>query len=230
MTVQYFQIAIDGPVAAGKSTVAKMLAEKFNAVYVDSGAMYRVVALDCEREGISWENEGAVGERARKVEICLARPVGKKKDGRPVTVYLGDEDVSWEIRNSHIGEGASVVGQYRGVREALVKIQRRMARGARVVMEGRDIGTKVLPDAEVKIYMTADVDKRVERKWRYLKERGIVMTKEQVKDDLVRRDTREMTRKNNPLIPARGAWILDTTGMEIDEVVEKIVERVEELT
>ncbi|MFC1654001.1 (d)CMP kinase [Patescibacteria group bacterium] len=223
------QIAIDGPVAAGKSSVAKGVAKKLGYVYIDTGAMYRAVALYMESMGVSWENESAVSENVSNAKIRLAKPVGKKDDGRPVSVYLGSEDVSWEIRNSHIAEGASVMGKYPKVRKELVKQQQKMAQGESVVMEGRDICLRVLPKAEFKIFMTADVGKRVLRKWEYLKERGINLTKAQVKDDLTRRDEREMNRKIDPLKPVRGAWVLDTSGMNIDEVIDTICERVKSI-
>lgn len=220
------QIAIDGPVAAGKSTIAKALAEKLGYLYVDTGAMYRAIALLMEQEGISWNNESAVSDRVTMAKIRLAKPVGAKKDGRPVSVYLGNEDVSWMIRDSHVAEGASVVSQYRRVREVLVREQQKMAKGESVVMEGRDIGLRVLPQANLKIFMTADVEARVRRKWDYLKKQGIEMTKKQVEEDLNRRDEREMTRKIDPLKPVKGSWKLDTTGMSVDEVVSVICNRV----
>ncbi len=224
-----FQVSIDGPVAAGKSSVAKAVARKLGFVYIDTGAMYRVVALFMERQGISWDNESAISDRVREVKIRLAKPVGDKNDGRPVSVYLGDEDVSWTIRDSHIAEGASVVSQYGKVRKFLVKRQQEMAKGDSVVMEGRDIAIRVLPEADLKIFMTADEKSRILRKWKYLKEIGIKMTKAQVKKDLSRRDDRESKRKIDPLKPTKKSWILDTTGIEIDKVVEMICERVREI-
>jgi cytidylate kinase len=221
-----FQIAIDGPVAAGKSSVAKAVAKKLGFVYIDTGAMYRVVALYMERSGVSWDNESAISDRVGEVKVRLAKPVGEKKDGRPVSVYLEDEDVSWAIRDSHVAEGASVVSQYGKVRKFLVSRQQEMAKGDNVVMEGRDIAVRVLPKANLKIFMTADVDSRVLRKWKYLKEIGIKMTKTQVKEDLERRDKREEKREIDPLKPTKESWILDTTEIEIDKVVEMICERV----
>lgn len=224
-----FQIAIDGPVAAGKSSVAKAVAKKLGFVYIDTGAMYRAVALFMERQGVSWDNESAISDRIGEVKIRLAKPVGDKNDGRPVSVYLGDEDVSWTIRDSHIAEGASVVSQYGKVRTFLVRRQQEMAKGDSVVMEGRDIAIRVLPEADLKIFMTAAEDSRVLRKWRYLKEIGINMTKAQVKEDLSRRDDRESKRKIDPLKPTNKSWILDTTGIEIPKVIEMICNKVKEM-
>lgn len=217
-----YQIAIDGPVAAGKSSVAKAVAKKLGFVYIDTGAMYRCVALFMEGEGVSWNNESVVEDKVSDVNIRLAKPVGDKNDGRPVSVYLGNKDVSWIIRDSHIAEGASVVSQYKKVRKFLVSRQQEMAKGSSVVMEGRDIAIRVLPNADLKIFMTADADSRVLRKWKYLKERGIKLTKKQVKEDLMRRDKREMERKIDPLKPLKDSWVLDTTGIDIEKVMEMI--------
>ncbi|OGV92655.1 cytidylate kinase [Microgenomates group bacterium RIFCSPLOWO2_01_FULL_47_10] len=230
MKKRVIQIAIDGPVAAGKSTVAKKLADALGYLYVDTGAMYRALALYAEQNGVSWENESAVGELARKASILLKKPAAKKKDGRSVSVYLSGVDVSWQIRDSHMAEGASVVSQYKKVREVLVRKQQAMAKGESVVMEGRDIGLRVLPAAVLKIFMTADVDARVKRKWEYLKKRGTLLTKQQAKEDLMRRDEREMHRLIDPLKPVAGAWRLDTTGMKIEEVVEMIRQRVNKIS
>lgn len=226
MKKSIIQIAIDGPVAAGKSTIAKLLSQKLGFLYIDTGAMYRAMALYVEQRGISWENESAVSDVVSDARIRLAQPVGGKNDGRSVSVYLGKEDVSWQIRDSHIAEGASVVSQYKKVREILVFKQRQMANGESVVMEGRDIGIRVLPNASLKIFMTADTKTRVKRKWEFLKSQGVWMTLAQVEEDLTRRDQREMNRQIDPLTPVIGAWKLDTTGMTIDEVVGIIYQKV----
>jgi len=129
------QIAIDGPVAAGKSTVAKKLAEKLNLTYIDTGAMYRCLALAAKEKHLDWQDESAISDLVQKITIILKSPHGAKKDGRPVTVYLGNKDVSWKIRTTDIGEGASIVSQYRKVRQILVKRQQELAHKNRVVME-----------------------------------------------------------------------------------------------
>lgn len=226
MSTKNLQITIDGPVAAGKSTVAKKLAEKLGLLYIDTGAMYRVVALAAERAGVAWEDENTVSQMMHKIKIRLALPVGKKKDGRKVTVYMGSEDVSWKIRNAHIGEGASVVSQYPEVRKTLVGLQRQISNHKDVVMEGRDIGTRVLTSAPLKIYMFADLQERVMRKRKQLAAAGSKLTKKSIETNITTRDNREMTRKIDPLRPARGAWKFDTTKLEITEVVEAIIRRV----
>lgn len=221
-----FQIAIDGPVAAGKSTVAKMVAERLRFLYVDTGAMYRAVAMEAKKQGVDWKNEEAVTELMSTLELELDKPNGGEQDGRLVTVLLDGKDVSNEIRTSEMGEGASVVGTYKGVREVLVAMQQNIAEGEWVVMEGRDIGSKVLPKAQLKIFLTASVDERVERKWQFLKSKGEKVSKKQVREDLMIRDEREMNRKIDPMRPTEDAWLFDTSGLCIDEVVNEIVGKV----
>jgi cytidylate kinase len=221
-----FQIAIDGPVGAGKSTVAKLVAEKLKILYVDTGAMYRAVALYMKRAGVAWDSEVGIEKKLHEVTIELARPDKSETDGRNVTVRLNGEDVSWEIRKSEMGEGASVVSQYQAVREKLVSLQRQMAKNKSVIMEGRDIGTKVLPNAKTKIYLEAQAQERAKRKVKQSVLSGIKMTQEEAAKDIMTRDAREMGRKIDPLRPAKGAWILDTTRLSIAKVVDRIVERV----
>lgn len=223
------QIAIDGPVAAGKSTIAKLLSSQLSMTYVDTGAMYRALALAAKRADVDWDNAQAMEKLAKKIKIRLARPIGKKKDGRPVSVYLDNEDVSWKIRESEIGEGASIIAVHPGVRKVLVRLQQEICEGKRVVMEGRDIGSKVLPHADLKIFMIADQDVRVKRKRKHLIEVGEKLTKKQVQADLVSRDTREMTREIDPLRPTLDAWQLDTTKMSIDQVVNAVISKVNSL-
>lgn len=224
-----FQIAIDGPVAAGKSTAAKKVAEKLGFLYVDTGAMYRAVALKVASECVQWVDEANVIEIINSIELELDKPNENEKDGRLVTVLLDGKDVSKEIRTSLIGEGASIVSTYAGVREVLVAMQQNIAEGENVVMEGRDIGSRVLPKAQLKIYMDASVDERVERNWNYQKKMGVNMSREEVKKALMTRDEREMNREIDPLKPTEDAWKFDTTGLPEEKVVEMIVERVREI-
>lgn len=219
------QIAIDGPVAAGKSTVAQLLAKRLGLIYIDTGAMYRATALAGKRMGLNWHDEAAMSELTPTLTIRLARPTGAKNDGRTVTVYLGDDDVSWEIRETEMGEGASIIGQYQLVRKALVKKQQQLARGKRVVMEGRDIGIRVLPNAHLKIYLDAKLNERVKRKQEQLEKIGEDLSPKEVKHSIVIRDEREMNREVDPLKPAPDAWVFDTSGLSIEEVVEQIAAR-----
>ena len=222
-----FQIAIDGPVGAGKSTVAKLVAERLQILYIDTGAMYRAVALKALWEGVKWEDEIGVVSLVQDLKLELKPPLGEKQDGRKVTVWLEDKDVSWEIRQPGIGEGASIVSQYPEVRKVLVEKQRKMAENQSVVMEGRDIGTRVLPQASLKIYMDADLEIRAKRKLEELLKLGKEVSLEEVRKAILRRDEREMTREVDPLRPAEGAWILDTSDLRVEEVVNEICRRVE---
>ena len=226
MAKKTFQIAIDGPVGAGKSTVAKLVAERLQILYVDTGAMYRAVALYMKRNGVSWEDEEAISQRLSELTITLSRPVDDQVDGRNVTVTLNGEDVSWEIRKADMGEGASVVSQYQAVRKKLVSLQQQLATNISVIMEGRDIGTKVLPKAQTKIYLDAGVQERARRKLEQSVKLGHGITFEAAVKDVETRDAREMGRKIDPLRPAEGAWMLNTTGLSITQVVDRIVERV----
>ncbi len=221
-----FHLAIDGPVAAGKSTVAKGVARKLGFVYIDTGAMYRAVALAAKQQGINWEDPKALATLAKECKLRLARPIGDKNDGRIVSVYLDNEDVSWEIRKPSIAEGASVISQFAPVRKVLVHLQQEMSEDEDVVMEGRDIGTKVLPKAQLKIYMSASLESRVKRKREQMLAMGKKQTYKEVEDGIVTRDTREMNRKASPLKPAAGAWKLDTTDLAIDQVIDMIFNRV----
>lgn len=229
MKKKLIKIAIDGPVGAGKSTVAKMVADKLQILYIDTGAMYRAVALYMQREGIKFEDEQAVVKRLDEVKIELSIPKEEDNDGRKVTTLLNKEDVSWEIRQPLMGEGASVVSQYALVREKLVSLQQKMALGKSVIMEGRDIATKVLPSAELKIYLDANPEERARRKVEQASSQGITITLSEATADVNTRDNREKARKIDPLRADPDAWILDTTKLSIAEVVEKIVKRCREI-
>jgi len=224
------RIAIDGPVGAGKSTVARAVAQKLSIVYVDTGAMYRAVALYAKQSGISWQNEREVVGLLDKINLKLGQPEGDQRDGRTLTVLLNGEDVSWEIRKPDMGEGASIVSQYKLVREKLVDLQRKLAKGKSVIMEGRDIGTRVLPEAELKIYMDASVVERAKRKVIQMEERGNKVTYKEAKTDVETRDQREKNRKIDPLRPAEDSFRLDTSNLSVEQVVDRIVEKVRQIT
>jgi len=220
------QIAIDGPVAAGKSTVAKLLSEQLDLLYIDTGAMYRATALAALERGVDWNDEVGLVRLLARIVIELRKPAKGVVDGRKVTVLLDGRDVSLVIRTQEIGEGASVVSQYKEVRKILVKRQQELASGQRVVMEGRDIALRVLPQAHLKIFMTAEVEKRVKWKMHEQAKLGQKLPEAEVRRALVKRDEREMTRKIDPLRPIAGAWVLDTSELTVDEVVRLIVSRV----
>ncbi len=222
-----FKIAIDGPVAAGKGTTAKLVAQRLGFLYVDTGAMYRALTLFAKNEGVSWGDEVQIGkilmERRPKVELSI--PINQEKDGRLCTVKLNGEDVSWKIRTEDISRGVSVITQYAAVRDYITPLAREIAETADVVMEGRDITTVVLPEADLKIYMDADPRERAERRHRELMTRGEDVSFEQVLQQLNERDKRDSERAIAPLTKAKNAWILDTTSMSIDRVADVIVEK-----
>lgn len=225
-----FQIAIDGPVAAGKGTTAKMVAQRLGFLYVDTGAMYRSLTLYAKRKGVDWGDEKAIAELLEKDKprVELSIPTESEKDTRLCTVKLNGEDVSWAIRTENISRGVSIITQYGGVRDYITPMAREVAKSQNVVMEGRDITTVVLPDADLKIYMDADPRERATRRHRELLTRGEDVSYEEVFKELMERDKRDSERSIAPLKKAKNAWILDTTGMTIDQVADVIVERVEE--
>jgi cytidylate kinase len=231
MDKKTFQIAIDGPVAAGKGTTAKLVAQRLGFLYVDTGAMYRALTLFTQREGIDLTDEekvvGLLQKNMPKVELRV--PEGDEKDGRLCTVLLNGEDVSWKVRAEEVSKGVSVITQYAGVRNMITPLAQKIAEKQSVVMEGRDITSVVLPQADMLIYMDADAMERAKRRHRELLMRGEDITLEMVYEDLVERDTRDSQREIAPLKKVPGAWILDTTGMTIDRVAEVIVGKVKEL-
>jgi cytidylate kinase len=224
-----FQIAIDGPVAAGKSTVARLTAAKLGFLYVDTGAMYRSATLLAQRNGIDLNDEQAVVQALLKADIKLHKPTETEQDGRLVTVLLDDVDVSWDIRKEEVAKGVSIVSAFKLVREELVKRQQQIAADSDVVMEGRDISYRVLPNAQVKIYLDAASDVRSQRWHAAMLKKGSTLTLEEAAEQLKKRDDLDMNRAVDPLKIVDDAWVLDTTFLTIDEVVDKIVYRVHEL-
>lgn len=227
-----FQIAIDGPVAAGKGTTAKLVAQRLGYLYVDTGAMYRALTLYILRKGLALSQEKEVVATLQRdnPKVELKVPDGEEKDGRLCTVLLNGEDVSWKVRAEEVSKGVSVITQYGGVRDMITPIARKIAETQSVVMEGRDITSVVLPKANLKIYMEADAMERAKRRHRELLMRGEDISLETVYADLVERDERDSHRKIAPLKKVLGAWVLDTTGMTIDQVADSIVKRVNELS
>ncbi len=224
-----FQIAIDGPVSAGKGTVARQVAERLNLLYIDTGAMYRATALAALRNNIDWENANAIVQLLKTTQIELFSPQNEKNDGRLITVIVDEEDVSWEIRTEEMSQGASIVSTHPDVRKALVKQQQAIAQKQDVVMEGRDITSVVLPNANIKIYLDAAQQVRVARRYNDLKSRGVKITFEEVFQEVRIRDNRDMSREADPLQIVEDAWVLDTTELTIDEVVAMIEKKVKKL-
>ena len=209
-------IAIDGPAGSGKSTVARLVAKKLGFVYVDTGAMYRTVGLYCAENSIDLENMDEVKKALQKVNIEL------KYDEGVQHIYLNGEDVSSAIRVQRIAQYASKVAAIGVVREKLVEMQRNIAENGNVVMDGRDIGTNVIPNAKAKIYLDASVDVRTERRCHELEEKGVSFDKNVIREEIIERDNFDKNRKINPLTIAEDATIIDTSYMTIEEVENKI--------
>lgn len=221
-----FQIAVDGPVAAGKGTTCRIVADRLGILYVDTGAMYRAAALIAQREGIEFNNEAKLVPLIHEAHISLSVPTDDELDGRLITVKLGDEDVSWKIRTEEVGQSAAQVAQLAGVRKALVAKQQLIASQQDVIMEGRDITTVVLPDANLKIFLTANDTIRAKRRHFQLISQGKDVTFEQIHSELQARDKRDMERDNDPLTIVPEAWVIDTSDLSIDQTARMIVERV----
>lgn len=224
-----FQIAIDGPVAAGKGTVARLVATRLNFLYVDTGAMYRATAWLAKQTMVNLKNEQALVDMLSHHEMMLRTPSSEEQDGRHITVLIDGKDVSWAIRTEEVGVGASIVSQFPGVRKALVLKQQMIAEEQDVVMEGRDITFRVLPQAQLKIYMDASAEVRARRRHQELLVRGMDVSYEKVFQELQDRDKRDMERSVDPLHVVSDAWRIDTTPMTIPDVVDVIVSRVKEL-
>jgi len=220
-------VAIDGPAGAGKSTVARMLAARLGVPYIDTGAMYRAVGLLTMRAGIEppfdEEDEARLEALAREHQIELV------PDPAGVRVLVDGEDVSEAIRSPEAAAMASEVSAVPAVRRALVPLQRAMATASGGVMEGRDIGSVVLPDADLKVFLTATPSVRAMRRYEDLQRRGIETTLETVREEQARRDLRDTTRRDSPLMVAPGAWVLDSSDIGPEAVVDRIVARLEEI-
>ncbi len=217
-----FAIAVDGPAGSGKSTVAKVVAKKLGIIYVDTGAMYRGVAYDCLQKGVDCSDEKAVLSLLEEIHL----EIQPTEEGQ--RIFLENQDITDKIRTQQIGQGASVVAMIQSVRQKLGDMQRAMAKENSVVMDGRDIGTYVLPQAEVKIYMDAGVDERAMRRMGELKAKGENPDFAAVRKEIIQRDENDMNRQHNPLRKAQDAVYLDTTKMSIEESVEKILSIVQE--
>ena len=215
-----YKIAIDGPSSAGKSTIAKMLAKELGYIYIDTGAMYRAIAYYLIENSIDYNDENKINEVLDKIDVTL----DYDKDNN-LYVYLNNVDISGKIRTQEVGEAASVSSQFSKVREKLVSLQRKLAEEKSCCMDGRDIASNVLPNANLKLYLNATLDCRANRRYLEEKEKGIDTTIEKVMEELKTRDYRDMHRENNPLIKVDDAIEIDTTEMTPDEVVDSILGR-----
>ena len=211
---EIYRIAIDGPSGAGKSTIAKAVAKKLGIDYIDTGAMYRAIGYKISSEGIDPKDETAVNDMLERTQI----------DFRQGDIFLDETCVNEEIRTPEMSMMASVCSQIPAVREKLVQLQRGMGERKSVIMDGRDIGTNVLKDAEYKIYLTASAEERAHRRFLELQQKGEEQSYEAVLEDIRQRDHNDMTRELNPLRKADDAIELDTTGLDIDQVVQRVLE------
>lgn len=216
-----FQVAIDGPASAGKSTIAKILATKLNYVYVDTGAMYRTITLAAKKNGIAYNDE-------EKIKNLLSQTEIRFEPSTPVQrVFLNDTDVTEEIRSAEVTNNVSVVASFADVRSNLVNRQREIANNNNVIMDGRDIGTTVLPEADVKIFLVASVDERAQRRYKENVAKGMTTDLETLKREIEARDYKDSHRQISPLTQAKDAILVDTTGQSIDDVVAKIANIIE---
>ena len=214
-------IAIDGPAGAGKSTVGALIAERLGYLFLDTGAMYRAVALAALRRRIDPDDAAALADLATKVRIMIGPPT--KRDGRAYTVLLDGSDVTWDIRSADIDRIVSQVARVPAVRDAMVAQQRALAGQARVVMVGRDIGTVVLPDAERKIFLTASASERARRREEELASRGERRPRQELLREILRRDQLDTERPVSPLKAAEDAIVVQTDGLSVREALDKVL-------
>lgn len=212
-----YNVAIDGPAGAGKSTIAKAVAKKMNLIYVDTGAMYRAMALHMLRMGVDLQDTESIIEKCKKADITI-----RYEDGVQV-VLLNGENVNAFLRTEEVGNGASAISPIPEVRRKLVDLQRKLAAESDCIMDGRDIGTCVLPNAQTKIYLTASSEVRAKRRYDELKAKGETCDSRKIRADIEERDYRDMHREVSPLKQAEDAILVDTSDMTVDEVIEKII-------
>ncbi|MDD6484808.1 MAG: (d)CMP kinase [Clostridiales bacterium] len=217
------QVAIDGPAGAGKSSVSKAVAAKLGFIYIDTGALYRTVALHAIRNGVS-TSDVAVAELMKSADIKICYD-----DDGTQRIILNGEDVSEKIRTPKVSMGASDVAKIPRVRAGLLDLQRNLAKGANAVMDGRDIGTSILPDAAIKIFLTASVDARAKRRFDEYRQKGEPADLEAIKADIKKRDEQDMNRETAPLRQAEDAVLIDTSDMSFSQVVERIKSMIEKI-
>ena len=215
-------VAIDGPAGAGKSTVAKKLAEKLNFTYLDSGAMYRAVTLAALEDGVDVNNK----EKLKRLVKDLSIDIEYKNNN--FKIYMDDQDITNEIRTEKVDNNVSAVAKIKAVRDELVKKQRMIAQTKDIVMDGRDIGTRVLPQADYKFYITATVKERAKRRYKDVVNRGEDKSFEEVQQEIIRRDRIDSNRKYSPLKKAEDAVVIDTTDLNKEQVLKKILRIIRE--
>ncbi len=211
-----YNVAIDGPAGAGKSTIARLVAKEKGYIYVDTGAMYRALAVHFLKKGVAPEDTGAVSGACADADVSIRYEDGVQQ------VFLNGENVTGMLRTEEVGNMASMTSAVPAVREKLLELQRTLARENDVIMDGRDIGTNILPDADVKIYLTASAETRAKRRYDELTEKGMECDLDQIECDIRERDERDMTREIAPLKKAQDAILVDSSHMTIPEVVAEI--------
>jgi cytidylate kinase len=214
-------ITIDGPAGSGKSTVSRLLATRLKVLYLDTGAMYRAVALQAKRKGVDLKDKEKISRLCRDLDLQF-----KTLDGA-TRLFVGAEDISAAIRSPEMDMLSSAISAIKEVREAMTLLQRKMAEQGGVVAEGRDMGTVVFPDADYKFFVNADPEVRAGRRYRERLERGEAVSRGEVEKELRKRDAQDMTRALAPLVPAKDAIIIDTTNLTVEEVVERMVKTIE---
>jgi len=216
------RIAIDGPAGAGKSTIGALVAERLGYAFLDTGAMYRAVALLALERGVSADDEAMLVDIARGTNVTIGPPT--VRDGRAYSVLVGGKDVTWAIREARVDRIVSQVARHPQVREAMVDQQRKIAGRSRIVMVGRDIGTVVLPDAELKVFLTASAAERARRRGEELAARGIARAREELFHEILHRDELDSARPVAPLRPAKDATIVETDGHTVGEALERVLQ------
>ncbi len=212
-----YNIAIDGPAGAGKSTIARAVAKRMNLIYVDTGMMYRAIALFVLRQKIDLQDKEKIVETCKDADVTIRYEDGVQE------VFLNGENVSACLRTEEVGAAASVISPIPQVRSKLVDLQRKLAAESDCIMDGRDIGTCVLPDAQKKIYLTASSEVRAKRRYDELTAKGEACDPEKIREDIEERDYRDMHRETSPLKQAEDAVLVDTSDMTKEEVVEKLI-------
>jgi len=228
MSAKPLHIAIDGPIGSGKSTVAAEVARRLGIFLIDAGALYRAAALVAIKHQIKSDKAAQAADIFRRVKVTERKPLVQETDGRKITVLMGGEDISWTIRTHEVDDLVAKFGEHKQIIQAVHEKERKLASSQDVVIEGREIGTLVLPDAQVKVYLTADIRTRAKRRFQEYESRGNNVPHSEIVRALKERDELDMRRAYAPLRKAEDAVVIDTTGKPVDEVVDMILKLVPE--
>lgn len=220
-------ITLDGPAASGKTSVGRVIAERHGYLFLDTGSMYRAATLAAINAGLELEDEAAVTALAQQLDLQIIPPADEGDD-RPYTVLLAGKDVTWDLRSAEINANVSLVSSYIGVRQEMVRRQRLIGAEGDVIMVGRDIGTVVLPQAPLKLYMTASVEERARRRWHERLRRSLAASYDDILDALIKRDAFDGSREHSPMLPAEDAIIIDTTELSEEDAIAAIETLIEE--